>query len=358
MISLCPHCDTEQLVTAIALQENKGSLRCRACGDEFKPRAHRVTPARERAFKRREQEMREQQVREQQALLHGLREASSEANAGASRDSNGEASGAAAQGPGNAGAGREAFEATEAKTPATQPVESADLDSLADRIMQRIGASMEHLGASLGERLGMSLQQSLGSALPDIESREEPTPGATRLEDNELTTSRSSEKGDSEMKDDNNRPDAANADVTAKLEKARQTIARQKLLLDYQKLQNEQSKLEMEKKTMELERVKLEILRKHNLLENNRLKPAEVSSPQRMVDGQPLVEYDVRADVLPRTPTAIERDPRRVVPREHRDGVAEPGVQQESKVRLELMPTEPKRMIRRNIGTRWNKLKK
>ncbi|NNL10594.1 MAG: hypothetical protein HKO84_02380 [Pseudomonadales bacterium] len=372
MISLCPHCNIEQMVTAIALQERRGVVTCVGCASDFKPRAHRVTPARERAFKQRE---REQSIKaEVQATpvqtsaetlaAKNLAPADSAVVAGADADAQSQASAdlsATAQ-------------PTEQVTPVENPVAKAgiaDAASVAEVFLQRLAASIDALGERFGERLAVSLRDGMlptpGSEAPSATSQtlskealaqelsKQEQAIAAELAQQHLNHPRSeSEEGEQNMKNETG-ADNQKAPAAEQLSKARQTIARQKMLLDYQKLRHESEKLEVEKKKLELERVKLEILRKHNLLENKKLQPAEAQSAQPIRESRPVVEYDVKADILPRTPTAIEPDPRIQKPATSpARAEARPA---KKAMHLELMPSEPKSMFRRNIGTKANKLK-
>ncbi|NNC55732.1 MAG: hypothetical protein HKO07_08435 [Pseudomonadales bacterium] len=236
--------------------------------------------------------------------------------------------------------------------------------------MQRLGASIDALGERFGERLAGSLKDGIlpiaDSGSPDAtlpeESRhdwpqdmsEQEQIIAAELAQHNLNHPRS-EEGVQNMKyESGNEKDQRPALTEDKLQKARQTIARQKMLLDYQKLRHESEKLEVEKKKLELERVKLEIMRKHNMLEDKKLQPSQAQREKDVREARPVIEYDVRADILPRTPTAIEPDPRVQKPA---SSPARVDARHGKKAHLELMPSEPKSIFRRNIGTKSNKLK-
>ncbi|NNC54738.1 MAG: hypothetical protein HKO07_03335 [Pseudomonadales bacterium] len=326
------------MVTAIALQAKRGIVACRECRSEFKPRAHRVTPARERAYKKR---LREQRMESEQRL-----EIEVHAQQRAAQHAVNESTQHAASGP-------------DKKPPQAGKAALQDAESVAELFLQRLGASIDALGDRFGERLAGSLM----AGLPPVTGAKASEPALARqqaeiseqLAQQNLNRPRS-EEGELKMKNDN---DDSHQQRTAadggQLDKARQTIARQKMLLDYQKLRHESEKLEVEKKKLELERVKLEILRKHNLLEDKKLQSAGEQTTQRIMESKPLVEYDVTADILPRTPTAIEPDPRIQKPTLASAPVEANAAKKA--VHLELMPSEPKSMFRRNIGTKGNKLK-
>lgn len=286
MIALCPHCNSEQSVTAVALQAQCGEVDCQQCGAQFRPRAHRLTPARERAFKQRQRAQEEQQ-----------------------------------------------------------------------RQRRELGRELETERRKLEQEDSWTDPEMATSDIAQA-AQQRPNPGSDNKE------------GGVAMNDDReqnrNRDTRFAADGNARndeLEKARQTIARQKLLLDYRKLQHESEKLDVERKKLELERVKLEVLRKHNLLEEKKLKSAVFEAVDRVAEGDPRIEYeyDIRADILPRTPNAIQRDPRlQKQGRDHRNMPRESDAEtvgSHADARLELLPSEPKTLVRRNIGTRANKIK-
>lgn len=321
------------MVTAIALQEQRDIVSCTACSESFKPRAHRLTPARERAFKQRRREQEADQRATQSRQAEKLAEQTQ------ARQVNVE----------------DVADAT-SNTPQTKSISASE--TMADKVMQRLdaslGAKIELLGAHFGERLAETLEQVLSPRAIEPEQR------APVQQEKPFLNNPRIEEGNTTMKNDNDSGtgQAGQAINATELEKARHAIARQKLMLDYKKLQHESEKLAVERKKLELERVKLEILRKHNLLENGKLAPAQGVNPQGIAESKPLVEYDVRADYLPRTPTAIDRDPRRAEPRSVARRTAGQGsAEVKGDFRLELIPSEPKTLVRRNIGTKNNKLK-
>ncbi|NNL56645.1 MAG: hypothetical protein HKO71_02740 [Pseudomonadales bacterium] len=356
MISLCPACRTEQMVTAIALQKNRGVVPCEHCAQAFKPRAHRVTPARERAFKQRQAALAEQSrpaVTPLQTDQPAIAPVS--ANCADSNDA------ALSTGRDTAGAA----------------AQDEKLESATQRLIDELGKSVTQLNQQIVARVEQATNQLLQSKSLQKTTSENAEPHsktATMTPDHETPAPLAQTISSPSMQEVNidsplakntneavaapaKREEVAMADSTEsnsklsstamqqqRLRRMRQAVAREKMLLDYEKLKIENEKLEMEKKKLELERVKLEIMRKHNMLESKRVDPFASKGPA--LDGRPtvelvkrpVVEYDSKNDIFPRTPSAIDH--------------GKPASEKREKVRLELLPNEPQRLCRKNLAVK------
>lgn len=278
MISFCPNCNTEQLVTAVMLQTNRGRTQCISCNAEFAPREHRLTPVRERAFKRslKERKINSEVAAEKIDRLELKEEVLSQTQVLPLKkvDVKPQASLDVSITPSVDDVSKEALSRTLDKLNKT-------VESLGEKVSK---AEMAEKLEQIKQSRAKFIQQKLSSQPkqePFEAIRENIKLKLTKRKDNEKIKSIEPQRLPGNISE--------NHSFTQKIAQQRLVLERQKLLIEKEKLQLEHSKLALEKEKLQLVKERMTQDRKADF-------------------HRPVIEYNRLSDLLPRTPTAIDHD--------------------------------------------------